>query len=109
MFFSRKYKNATSKTIEELHKEVIRLQQLIIEAEKKNIEYHFHFDHVDIHDPKLNQLSFQLDHLDVEELSGALNLGNNFGVTVKQKEKHPHEMKTTKNGMKFTFKEKEEK
>lgn len=35
---------------------------------------------VHIHQPVLKSLEFSLDELDIENLSGSLNLGNNFGV-----------------------------
>lgn len=34
--------------------------------------------------PNVEKLTFKLDKLDVEEVSGALNLGNNFGTRVNQ-------------------------
>ncbi len=33
-----------------------------------------------MYEPKVEQLTFQLEQLDIKELSGALNLGNNFGT-----------------------------
>ncbi|KIL41447.1 hypothetical protein SD70_07365 [Gordoniibacillus kamchatkensis] len=35
---------------------------------------------VHIHQPVLEKMEYRLDRLDIETLSGALNLGNNFGV-----------------------------
>ncbi|WP_419393239.1 hypothetical protein [Cytobacillus praedii] len=82
-------------------------------------EYHFHIDRVDIHQPVLDQLSFHLDQIDIEELSGALNVGNNFGVNIGSKkgkgkknegEKHSQDnslFKTTKEGYSITLKDKE--
>lgn len=49
-------------------------------------EYNITIQQVDIHHPLLKELSFSLDSLDVKELSGALNIGNNFGSKVGQKE-----------------------
>ncbi|MGP4069286.1 hypothetical protein [Halobacillus sp. B29] len=106
MFFGRR--NKPSQDTEHLYKEILKLQKAILENQGKTIEYHFHFDKVDIHDPKLEQLSFQLEHLDIEDLSGALNLGNNFGVHVKPSYKEKPKLEKTRDGLKFTFKEKEE-
>ncbi|MBU9712327.1 hypothetical protein [Evansella tamaricis] len=53
----------------------------------RKIEYHITVENIDIKDPVLESLTFQLDSVDVKELSGALNLGNNFGTSVNQKEK----------------------
>lgn len=106
MFFGRR--NKPSHDIEKLYKEILKLQKALMENQGKTVEYHFHLEQVDIHDPKLEQLSFQLDHLDIEDLSGALNLGNNFGVHVKPSSKEKPKLEKTKDGLKFTFKEKEE-
>jgi hypothetical protein len=35
---------------------------------------------VHIHQPVLENLEFRLDALDIDQLSGSLNLGNNFGT-----------------------------
>jgi TolA-binding protein len=35
-----------------------------------------------VHQPVLEKLEFRLDGLDIEHLSGSLNLGNNFGAKV---------------------------
>ena len=37
-------------------------------------------ENVHIHQPVLEKLEFRLDGLDIEHLSGSLNLGNNFGA-----------------------------
>lgn len=37
-------------------------------------------ENVHIHQPVLEKLEFRLDGLDIEHLSGSLNLGNNFGT-----------------------------
>lgn len=37
-------------------------------------------ENVHIHQPVLEKLEFRLDALDIEQLSGSLNLGNNFGA-----------------------------
>ncbi|WNR43745.1 hypothetical protein [Paenibacillus roseipurpureus] len=39
-----------------------------------------HIDHLHVHQPVLENLTFRLDQLDIKELSGSLNLGNNFGA-----------------------------
>lgn len=102
MFFFPK-KKKQDRSVDELYREIIHLQKQILEAQKKPVEYHLHFDHVEVNNPKLDELTFRLDELDIEELSGALNLGNNFGVNV-----HPPKkplVKNTKNGMTFKFQE----
>lgn len=44
---------------------------------------HVHIEHVDLH--RLENLVFRLDQLNIKELSGSLNIGNNFGVEKPQK------------------------
>ncbi|MCC3373112.1 hypothetical protein [Cohnella sp. REN36] len=39
-------------------------------------------EHLVIQQPVLEKLEFRLDGLDIEHLSGSLNLGNNFGTNV---------------------------
>ncbi|ELK49080.1 hypothetical protein QRD89_16795 [Halobacillus sp. ACCC02827] len=106
MFFFRKRTPPPTNDLKELLQELQRLRQTVEHLQEKHVEYHLHIDHVDIHDPKLEQLTFQLDNLDIKELSGALNMGNNFGVHVKKDPKP--EAKPTKDGMKITFKPKED-
>lgn len=50
--------------------------------------YHINIQSLDIHDPVLKELTFSLENLDIKELSGALNMGNNFGPKVEQKPKN---------------------
>lgn len=49
---------------------------------KNNETPPIHIEHLTIENPKLESLVFRMDSLDVEEISGSLNLGNNFGVKV---------------------------
>ncbi|WP_163854700.1 hypothetical protein [Paenibacillus elgii] len=46
---------------------------------------HVTVEQVHIHQPVLERLEFRLDKLDIEHLSGSLNLGNNFGVKTNPK------------------------
>ncbi|MGG1514162.1 hypothetical protein ABE504_02035 [Paenibacillus oryzisoli] len=41
---------------------------------------HIHIETLHVHQPVLDSLTFRLDQLDIGELSGSLNLGNNFGA-----------------------------
>lgn len=104
-FFKRRREPEVN--VDQLYKEIKALRQTIEHMQGKHVEYHVHFDQVDIHDPKLEQLTFQLDQLDIDELSGALNMGNNFGVHVKPDKSRP-ELSKTDQGLKFTFKSKED-
>lgn len=70
--------------MKELNQKINELEKLLREAGEKKIEYHVTIEQVDIKDPVLENLTFRLDSLDIKELSGALNLGNNLGGNVKQ-------------------------
>jgi hypothetical protein len=63
------------KRIEQLERS---LQQSAEHSNRPNT-YHITIERMEIHQPKLDSLTFSLDALDIRELSGVLNLGNNFG------------------------------
>jgi predicted ribosome quality control (RQC) complex YloA/Tae2 family protein len=85
LLFRRRKKQAISPEISELEKKIQQLEETIQKLQKSGSEYHVHIDHIHINQPVVEELSFHLDSLDIEDLSGALNLGNNFGVTVGKK------------------------
>lgn len=114
------HKKRTDKlSYKELQKQLIELQKTIDGMnDHQKVEYHFHIDRVDIHQPVLDKLSFHLDQIDIEELSGALNVGNNFGVNIGKKgkrqeregEKYSQDnsvFRATKEGYSITLKDKE--
>ncbi|WP_282939531.1 hypothetical protein [Paenibacillus sp. RC67] len=39
-------------------------------------------ENVHIHQPVLEKMEYRLDNLDIKQLSGSLNLGNNFGAKI---------------------------
>lgn len=43
-------------------------------------QYNAHIEQAGFHNPVLEHLDFNLETVDVEDLSGSLKLGNNFGV-----------------------------
>lgn len=62
-----------------LLKEILRkLTSLEQEVEKlkSKPEYHINIEKLDVQ--QLDSLTFQLDTLDIKDLSGTLNIGNNF-------------------------------
>ncbi|MBM7584138.1 dihydroxyacetone kinase-like predicted kinase [Bacillus pakistanensis] len=95
-----------SKKEKELEERLKRLESLLLSTkDKEKIEIHIHQLTVD--GPLTDKLSFELDQIDIEELSGAFNLGNNFGVDIldsqnpqKKKSKDPT---PNKNGFSFRF------
>lgn len=72
-----------AETLERLNQRIEKLEQSIQQMSKPIIE-HVTIERVYVQNPVLERLEFGLDKLDIKELSGALNLGNNFGVAVEQ-------------------------
>lgn len=111
MWFLRKDKHLLE-TIQKLQEQVSHLQEQVNEKEKAS-EYHFHIQQVDIKEPTLEKLTFQLDTIDIEEVSGALNVGNNLGVSVgeadnkKLTSKYTQKVNRTEDGYSISFKDKE--
>jgi hypothetical protein len=77
--------------------------------ERKNITININIKEIkeiNIQDFKLDELSYRLDHLDIKDLNGALNLGNNFGGRVISGNKDPKDKATFSvnvNGKKVPF------
>lgn len=62
-----------------------KLERRILQLEKQLAALserpaHIHIETLHVHQPVLDSLTFRLDQLDIGELSGSLNLGNNFGA-----------------------------
>ncbi|MCF8564345.1 hypothetical protein LLE49_06250 [Alicyclobacillus tolerans] len=70
--------------LDEIQRELNALRQQLENPDAKSPRLHvnieqLHVDHVTVPD-----LTYKLDSLDIQELSGSLNLGNNFGVEAKE-------------------------
>lgn len=50
------------------------------------VEYNVYIEKIDVHSLTLEELNFSLENIDVNELSGAMNIGNTFSPSVAQKE-----------------------
>lgn len=85
--FKKKRREAEEFILKELRHRLSHLEETVEQVAQKAFEYNVNIEHVHIHDPVLEQLTFRLDELDISDISGALNLGNNFGVRVEQKSK----------------------
>lgn len=70
------------------------LRHSLEQPDRRTVEIRIDTIHVDQAD--LKELVFRLDKLDIEELSGALNLGNNFGTKVWHPS-HDNKQKTGQN------------
>lgn len=73
-------RTSQSQTTQQLSDKIDRLESSIKQFAHKSSEIHIHIHQLDIHQPVLEQLTFRLDQLDIDELSGSLNIGNNLGV-----------------------------
>lgn len=112
MFFRKKRKKQLEDEIAKLQEQLRKLQKPSSDSASPVVhEYHFHIQQVTIKEPTLEQLTFQLDSIDIEEVSGALNVGNNFGVSVedpdKKHQKRPYHVKESKQGFSVSFSDKE--
>ncbi|MDR6553829.1 hypothetical protein [Paenibacillus qinlingensis] len=67
-----------AQTIHLLEQRLRKLEDQLADLSTKHPR--IHIDNLHVHQPVLENLTFRLDHLDIKELSGSLNLGNNFGA-----------------------------
>jgi hypothetical protein len=73
-----------AKQLKALQERLKKIEQTLDELSQKHSAYTVNIDHLHAHNPVLEELTFQLERLDIDTVSGALNLGNNFGVRVIQ-------------------------
>ncbi|UOE92147.1 hypothetical protein [Alkalihalobacillus sp. LMS39] len=73
--------------IEQLSERLDSIEMAMTESMNRKLVETIHIEKVVLDKPTLEQLTLKLESLDIEELSGALNIGNNFGITVDKKEK----------------------
>lgn len=73
--------------------EDLLIQMAVTEKEPPIVIQHMHVDH-----PKLDQLTFKLDQIDIDEVSGALNIGTNSGIEISK----PHAKSPSKSTPKST-------
>jgi hypothetical protein len=70
--------------IRDLEARLHKLEQHLSDMASKRPE--IHIENLHMHQPVLENLTFRMDQLDIHEVSGSLNLGNNFGAKI-----HPQE------------------
>lgn len=77
--------------VTELNQRITQLEKKLGDLSRPVIE-HVNIERVYLQNPVLEHLEFGLESIDIKELSGALNLGNNFGVNVeRKKQSSPHQ------------------
>lgn len=69
--------------VQQLERRLRKLEKELADLTAKHPK--IHIDTLHIHQPVLENLTFRLDQLDIKELSGSLNLGNNFGAKPSEK------------------------
>ena len=67
--------NSDNLLLREIYKKIISIEEEV-EKLKSKPEYHINIEKLDVQ--QLENLTFTLDTLDIKDLSGTLNIGNNF-------------------------------
>lgn len=80
LWFWKKEPDPTEKRFREMDTHLRRIEDML--SRLPGTSHHITIENVHIHQPVLERLEFRLDDLDIEHLSGSLNLGNNFGAKV---------------------------
>ncbi|WP_169865044.1 spore germination protein GerPC [Sutcliffiella halmapala] len=70
--------------IKELEAKIAVITNLLEKVEQKQ-SIHYHIKHLEIKQASIEQLDYHLDSIDIEQLSGTLNIGNNFDTHEKRK------------------------
>lgn len=90
MFHGRN-RRKTENALKNLNHTVQRIEEVLDKMNEHRVQVTIQNLHVN--QASLEQLVFRLDKLDIDELSGSLNLGNNFGTDAVRQQK------TTTRGM----------
>jgi hypothetical protein len=93
LFRKNKEKENDQETLKEIKSKVDHLETLLEQISQRNVVETINIEKLSIENPVVKSLTFRLDKLDVDEVSGALNLGNNFGTRVNQKQSSPKKEK----------------
>lgn len=73
-------KQAADSAQKEIQRKLENIEKALEQMRNGTTEYHIKVDHFHVDRPILENLIFRMDQLDIDELSGSLNLGNNFGT-----------------------------
>lgn len=68
--------------LDKLYSQLEKLHSLLENMTKDGKFFLINIEKIDVQGPVLDELEFIFDKIDVKEVSGALNIGNNFGVSV---------------------------
>lgn len=72
-----------------------KVERLETKLEKAGSVTHYHINELHMHDPIVKELAFQLEGIHIHELSGELNLGNNFALADKNKSRNKPTSRTS--------------
>ncbi|WP_053365139.1 hypothetical protein [Bacillus sp. FJAT-27245] len=64
-----------------------RLENALNDSKKNKLHFDIHINELHLNELNLEELAFHLEKLDIQELSGMLNMGNTFSPKVHQKKK----------------------
>jgi len=67
--------NSDNLLLREIYKKIMSIEEEV-EKLKAKPEYHINVEKLDVQ--QLENLIFRLDNIDIKDLSGTLNIGNNF-------------------------------
>ncbi|MFD1674206.1 hypothetical protein [Alicyclobacillus fodiniaquatilis] len=87
----RRRKRREEQLLLELRQLVELLRHEAGKEQKQTVQ--IQIDELHVEKLQMDELMFRLDKLDIEELSGALNLGNNFGTKVWHPSQTDHQVK----------------
>jgi hypothetical protein len=79
------FRSKNANKLRSIQERLGNIEQAVQQMTEQRFKNNIHIDTLHIHNPVLEKLEFRLDQLDIDEMSGALNLGNNFGVRVSPK------------------------
>jgi hypothetical protein len=85
LVFRWRRKRIEDESKQRLDELVQAIKEVLERVSEHRVQVNVQSLHVD--KASLEQLSFRLDRIDIDELSGSLNLGNNFGTNTSKLEK----------------------
>lgn len=97
---TRKESRRREQQLNQIMERLTRVEASLQSVEKTDRTLHVNIEYLDAKDLKLEHLDFHFDRLDIDEVSGALNLGNNIGVRVEEKQQGKDEAKQKKRSKK---------
>lgn len=73
--------------LEQILQRLQSIEEKLEQLKQKPVHQHFQVQQMTVYDPYLENLTYQLERINVKELSGSLSIGNNFEMVTKEKRK----------------------